>query len=148
MIELWTREAEVDQAEAERRAAELLLVASTEDRSLAGVSTSYLQRNEQLRAELWHTRVYVSEPHRQSGLAIELALAARDHLCERFATGEDPRGIGILFEVQSDVLKRFIPQAIWPHTKFVFIGEDARGDHIRVYYFPGALAPEPDEDFS
>jgi hypothetical protein len=87
--------------------------------------------------------VFVAAEHRRSGLAIAVAHAAREHLVERYRSGIDPRGIGILFEVESEILKRFLPQAIWPRTGFAFIGEDARGSHIRVYYFPGALAPEP-----
>lgn len=143
VIELWTSESALAPAEAERRVSELLVVAIDPNHRPAGVSTTYLDFSEQLRADLWHTRVFVATAHRQSGLAIELARRARDHLVERFATGADQRGIGVLFEVESEILKRFIPQAVWPHTQFVFIGENARGDHLRVYYFPGALAPGP-----
>jgi hypothetical protein len=28
-------------------------------------------------------------------------------------------------------------------TDFTFIGENDRGDHVRVHYFPGAEAPGP-----
>jgi hypothetical protein len=143
VIDLWIREGAVDPAEAKRRVSEVLVVARSPDGAPVGISTTFLSRSEQLRAELWHTRVFVAAAHRESGLAIELARAARDHLCARYASGSDRRGIGVLFEVESEILKRFIPQAVWPHTQFVFIGENARGDHIRVFYFPGALAPEP-----
>jgi hypothetical protein len=143
VIELWNREAALDPVEAECRLSEVLLIATEDDGSLAGVSTTYLKYNEQLQAELWHFRVFVAGAHRQSGLAIELARTARDHLCGRYTSGAEPRGIGILFEVESQILKHYIPQAVWPHTQFVFIGENARGDHVRVFYFPGALAPEP-----
>lgn len=144
VIELWTREGVLAPAEAERRVSEVLVVASDLDGHPVGVSTTYLKHNDQLRAELWHTRVFVAGAHRRAHLAVELARTARDHLCQRFSAGEDTRGIGVLFEVESEVLKRFIPQAIWPQTKFVFIGENARGDHVRVFYFPGVLAPEPE----
>jgi hypothetical protein len=144
VIDLWIREGAVDPTEARRRVSEVLVVARAPDGAPVGISTTFLSRSEQLRAELWHTRVFVAAAHRESGLAIELARTARDHLCERYASGSDRRGIGVLFEVESEILKRFIPQAVWPHTQFVFIGENARGDHVRVFYFPGALAPEPD----
>jgi hypothetical protein len=144
VIELWVREGALDRAEAERRAGEIVAAASDQQGEPVAVSTAYLQRNEQLRCELWHTRVFVAAAHRQSGLAIELAHTVRNHLTERFVTGADPRGVGVLFEIESPILKRFFPQGIWPRTQFVFIGENARGDHVRVFYFPGALAPEPD----
>jgi len=141
VTDLWAREGVLGPEEAKRRLAEVLLVATDPQDQLAGVSTAYLQRNEQLRAELWYARVFVAAAHRRSGLAIAIAHAARDHLVERYRSGTDRRGIGILFEVESEILKRFLPQAVWPRTQFAFIGENARGSHVRVYYFPGALAP-------
>jgi hypothetical protein len=29
-------------------------------------------------------------------------------------------------------------------TDFLFIGENSRGDHVRVHYFPGVAAPDPE----
>jgi hypothetical protein len=57
----------------------------------------------------------------------------------------DPRGIGIIYEVENEGLKRHFPLALWLPTEFTFIGENAKGDHVRVHYFPGALAPKPDQ---
>ena len=82
---------------------------------------------------------------KSTNVAIALAVSARDLLKERYVSGEDRRAIGIIYEVESEILKRHIPTARWRHTGAVFIGENARGDHVRVQYFPGALAPEPDQ---
>lgn len=144
IIDLWVREGALGPDEANRRVGEILLVATDVQHQPAGVATAYLRRNDQLRAELWYTRVFVGADHRRSGLAIALAHAAREHMAQRHRSGLDRRGIGILFEVESEILKRFLPQAIWPRTEFAFVGQDARGSHIRVYYFPGVLAPEPE----
>jgi hypothetical protein len=38
-------------------------------------------------------------------------------------------------------LKRHFDDALWLPTDFTFIGENQRGDYVRVHYFPGALAP-------
>jgi hypothetical protein len=67
----------------------------------------------------------------------------RDELVRRYADGEDRRGIGLIFEVESELLKRAYPVAYWPWTDVTFVGENARGDDVRVHYFPGALTPEP-----
>jgi hypothetical protein len=149
---MWVTEAKVEEPEAQRRVAELFAVATSRDGALAAVCTAYLQRNDQLRAEAWHLRTYVSTAHRMSHLAFMLALAGRDHLQGRFVGGEDRRGIGLLFEVQNEALKRqgtgevsrFMTRALWHMTDSFFIGENVRGDHVRVHYFPGAEAPEPD----
>ncbi len=31
--------------------------------------------------------------------------------------------------------------ALWLPADFTFIGENAKGDHVRVHYFPGAHVP-------
>ena len=78
-----------------------------------------------------------------SNVAVMLALIGRDDLQERFVTRQDERGSGLLYEVENEGLKRHFPDALWLPTDFTFIGENERGDHVRVRYFPGALAPEP-----
>jgi hypothetical protein len=141
VVAFWTQEGALAEPEARRRVAEILLVASDGAGRPVGVSTTVLRRIDQLRADLWFTRVFVGAAHRRSHLAIGLALAGRDRLARHFASGEDRRAIGIVFEVESEILKRFFPQAIWPRTQFAFIGETATGSHVRVFYFPGAQAP-------
>lgn len=143
IIELWTGEAGLSPAEAERRVAEVLFVACSLQGQLAGICTAYLARNDQLRTELWHSRTFVAAAHRKSNIAVSIALAGRDHLQDRFASGADRRGIGIIFEVENRGLQQAFPEARWMPTDFQFIGENSRGAHVRVHYFPGAPAPEP-----
>ena len=84
---LWEREGVVRGAETQRRLSELLVVATDAALHPAGVSTTYLAYQTQLRAELWHTRVFVAAAHRQSHLAVALALAARDELTRAVLAG-------------------------------------------------------------
>jgi hypothetical protein len=142
VAELWIAEAGLSRAEAERRVAEILLVATDRERRPIGVTTTYLERNHQLRADMWYLRAFVAAAHRRSQLGLELARISRDHLAQRFVEGSDRRGLGVIFEIENEMLKHSIPEAVWPRLRFVFIGETAHGSHVRVYYFPGALAPE------
>lgn len=144
IIELWTKEGGLPPSEAQRRLSEVLLVAGDRDGRLAGVATAYLAHSDQLRAELWYFRTMVASAHRNSNIAVTVALRGREYLDERYATGADGRGIGIIFEVENEGLRRAFPQAHWMPTDFLFIGESARGAHVRVHYFPGAPAPEPE----
>lgn len=146
VIELWLSEGVLPRVEAERRVDELLLVATDEAGRPVGVSTTYLQDCPQLRARMWYYRVFVAAAYRHSDVAIVLALMGRDHHSRRFYTGEDRRALGLIFEVENEGLKRVFPEAEWFPTDFTFIGENERGDHVRVHYFPGALAPEPPTD--
>jgi hypothetical protein len=144
VIDLWARESVVGPEEAQRRVHEVLLVAtSDEEGELVGVSSAYLQRNAQLRMDLWYYRAFVATAHRKSNVAVTLAMQGRDHLQQRFVSGEDTRGAGAVYEVENEGLKRYFNDALWLPTDFLFIGENERGDHVRVRYFPGALAPDP-----
>jgi hypothetical protein len=142
VLDLWARERAFPPEEGKRRIHEVLMVA-TDGRGPAGVSTVHLHRPESLRLDLWYFRVFVAAAHRKGNLAVMLARATRDHLQERFVTRQDTRGAGIAAEVQHEGLQSHLDDAVWPRTGLAFIGETNLGDHLRVRYFPGALAPEP-----
>jgi len=143
LIDLWSREGVVLPEVAERRVSEVLLVAVHRRDGLAGVSSAALKLNHQLGMNLWHYRAFVSSEHRRSHLAQLLAMRGRDHLAARFESGEDPRGGGLVYVIQNEVLKRLFNRALWEPTLVTFIGENERGDHVRVRYFDGAVAPLP-----
>jgi hypothetical protein len=141
LIDLWVSEGVLDAEEAQRRVGEVLLVAVDVAGEPAGVSSAYLQHNHQLGMDLWYYRAFAAARHQRSDIAVSLALIGRDHLSERFTSGEDVRAAGIVYEVENEGLKQYFNAALWLPTDFTFIGENERGDHVRVHYFPGALAP-------
>jgi hypothetical protein len=143
VLELWDRENAIAGTEANRRVHEVTLVALDRDGTLAGVSSAYLQRNQQLGMDLWYYRTYVAEEHRNSNIATQTLWANRDHLKRRFVDGEDRRAGGVIFELENEGLKSYFNRAIWMPAQFTFIGENERGDHVRVHWFPGASAPAP-----
>lgn len=141
VIALWSGTGALDPDEARRRVGEVEFVAVAEGAGVVGLSTIYLAHNPQLRMDLWYYRTYVHPDHRESDLAFLLIHTTLEHLERRFSSGEDTRAAGMMFELQNELLKRSRNEAVWPTTGFAFIGENARGDHCRVRYFPGALAP-------
>lgn len=143
VIDLWAREEAMADEEARRRIDEVVAISTRGDGELVAVATAYLQHNAQLRMHLWHSREFVAAEHRSSRVGWSLALVARDHLQQRFVGGHDTRAAGILFEVENALLKQHMDYGYWGATDFTFIGENERGDHVRVHYFPGALAPGP-----
>lgn len=143
VLALWAREGAVPEAEAQRRVHEVHLVAIDREDGLVGISSGYLQRNAQLRMDLLYYRAFVAKEHRMSSLAGALAVRGRELLDERFVTGEDTRAAGIIYEVENPGLKSYFNKALWLPTDFTYIGENERGDHVRVHYFPGARVPPP-----
>ncbi len=139
----WIREGAVPEEEARRRVDEVLVVAIADDGDIAGVTTAYLAFNEQLGADVWHLRVFVAKAHRGQAFGLGLVIVAREELGRRWASGKDRRAPGILMEITNPFLRRTGPNAWWTPHAFWFVGENARGDHLRVHWFPGAPAPAP-----
>jgi hypothetical protein len=143
VIALWERETALPAAEVARRVHEVLLVAIEEREGVVGVSSAFLARNPQLRMDLWNYRAFVAASHRNSNLAVRLAVEGRELLERRFVSGEDTRAPGIIYEVENEGLKKYFNRALWIPADVTFIGENERGDHVRIRYFPGALASAP-----
>jgi hypothetical protein len=142
VYDLWVNEAGLGEDEARRRLSEVALVGTGPAGVLCGVSTAYLQHNDQLGAELWHIRAFVSAPHRAGNLATNLFFGTQALTRERFLSGSHPDVPGAIIEVENPALQRTFPEAIWRPSGFAFVGESANGAHVRVYWFPGARAPE------
>lgn len=141
VLGLWTGEAALSEPEARRRLSEVLLVATDDEGSLAAVSTAFVARNDQLRTDMWHFRGYVADAHRMSDVGWRLLTTGMDVLAERFVSGRDVRAPGFLVEVEHPGLRKAFTDPAGPRTGLVFIGENARGHHVRVKWFPGARVP-------
>ena len=124
---------------------EEVLHVAVDDGLLVGVSTAYIDRNDQLRMDLWHFRGFVAPEHRRSAVALDLLQAAQRHLEDRWVSGADTRAAGMALIVQHEGLKRHQPHGDWRRGGVTFIGEDGHGSWVRVRYFPGALAPLPEQ---
>jgi hypothetical protein len=141
VIAFWEREGAVVGQEARRRVHEVQLVGLERDSGIAAVSTAYLQSSDQLGMALWHYRGFVGRAHRQRSIASYFAVQGIGHMEERFTSGEDTRAGGAIFEIENDFLKTFLNKGQWLPSDFTFIGENQRGDHVRVHYFAGAHIP-------
>ena len=142
VLALWTREGAVGEEEANRRVNEVTLVGIGPNGEPVAASSLYLQLNAQLRMELWHYRTFVAREHRHSGFAAQLIFANRDWIEDRFLRGDDRRAPGMLFELENEGLRQYFNKALWLPADFTFIGENERGAHVRVHWFPGArIAP-------
>jgi hypothetical protein len=143
VIALWEREAVLPGPMARQRVNQVHLVAIAGEREVAGVSTVYLEHSPELRMDLWYYRTFVGSAHRHTNVARHLISGNRDLLENRFTSGEDTRAQGMIFELEHEGMQRHLNTALWAHSRFVFIGQNQRGWHVRVYYFPGARVPLP-----
>ncbi|MCH7685629.1 MAG: hypothetical protein IH899_02935 [Planctomycetes bacterium] len=139
IIQLWRESGAMESREqAQKRVEQVIFLVRDEDDRIVAVSTVFRLSNRQLGNRFYYFRCFISEAHRRSHLATNLIIAARDLLNQRFVNGEDTSAIGMLVSVENEILKKNRNHAIWPHSKFVYIGQNERGDHMRVYYFDDA----------
>jgi hypothetical protein len=143
VLAMWEREGAMPTDVGRARIPEVLLVAVTEVGEIAGVCTTYLREVDQIRMDLWHTRIFIPKAHRATNLGLVLIERALRTHEERFASGEDSRGPGIAYVVENKGLRERFNQAFWLQPEATFIGENQVGHHVRVYYFPGATVPPP-----
>lgn len=122
----------------EQRLPQLCVLARSGDGQLLGVTTVFEQYNEQLKNRFFNMRMFVGSDARRERIGFGLIHKLIETLESRFVSGEYQECIGVLFELENDALKKARNEAIWPTTGFVYVGNNARGDHVRVRYFKGA----------
>lgn len=145
VVAVWRSHAGMPEAEARRRTSEIFAVATDTDGALVGVCTVYLQHRPELRAELWHYRVFIVPGLRMEAVGSGLGRFTFETLERRFVTGEDQRGRGIVMVMENPEIRAINPRARWraPGFDFMYVGENQLGHHVRLRWFPGALAPPP-----
>lgn len=143
VLALWAREGVVAEAAAQRRIDQVHLVAIAGEHEIAGVSSIYLERSEQLRMDMWNYRTFVPSGHRHGSVGARLLFRNIEVLESRFRSGEDTRAQGILFDLENEDVMKGLNTAVWPLTGYTFIGENPLGAHTRVRYFEGARVLPP-----
>ena len=143
VIALWEHEGVLPGPLARQRLQQVQLVAIAGESEVAGVSTAYLEHSPELHMDFWYYRTFVGSAHRHTNVARHLISTNRDLLESSFVSGEDTRAKGMIFELEHEGMRRHLNTALWAHSRFVFIGQNQRGWHVRVYYFPGARVPLP-----
>ncbi len=141
IVDFWVGNDALTPEQARARVGEVVHVAFDSEGAVAGVSTTFLKRNEQLRLDMWHQRGFVAEAHRHSAIGMQFAIRGIDHFEDAFTSGRDTRAPGIIQEIENDGIKRFFNRGHEPPTDMIFIGENQRGDHVRVHWFAGATVP-------
>ncbi len=141
ILELWAREGAVPEADAQRRVHQTLNLVIERDEGVIALSTAYVERSAQVGLDLWYFRTFVSRAHRNTHVATQLTMHNRDLLERRFTGGEDTRAVGVAFELQNEGMRKYINTAIWQPVDFIFVGDNERGEPVRVHYFPGAQVP-------
>jgi hypothetical protein len=105
---------------------------------MVAVSTASIRMMDFLRCKLAMFRVLVGREMRVNDVASRLAVFSRDLLETWSKENPDQAVMGLGAVIQSRVLVKNIPEAVYPDTKLAFIGYTQEGFQMRVYWFAHA----------
>jgi GNAT superfamily N-acetyltransferase len=136
---LWIEQGAItDEAAIKERLPQLCVLARDANDKLLAITTAYEHHSQRLGNDFYAMRMFVGEDARRMQIGFHLLHKLIQALEARFVTGQQTRCIGVLFELENQAVQKARPQAIWPTTGFVYVGNNAKGDHIRVRYFKDA----------
>ncbi len=118
------------------RAQQTVVVMRGKGGEIAAISTAILQTIPRLRQPMYYYRTFCAEKHRNNNTSIPIMLESQKALHEFNLGLEKPESIGILIEIENELISTHYSQAFWPPTQFSFIGYSQRGMVLRAHYFP------------
>jgi len=139
VIELWnTLGALPPNVNPQERVKQVVCVIESDNR-IIGVSTTKRVLIKQLNNNyFFNYRLLIHPEYRIPGLTEKLGKNTIERLENDFITGKTDC-IGMITLVENNEYKDHRKQAVWPDTGFIYIGNSAKGHHLRVRYFKGAI---------
>lgn len=122
----------------EERADQVVFVVRNHRREIVAVNTALKVFFKRFNNSFYFYRTMTGPGFREVGIAIELLMRTRDFFEELYHAEQTKSCIGILFNLENEFLAARFKEAIWPRTKFIFMGNNPQGQQVRVYYFEGA----------
>lgn len=137
----WLREqANVEGEAAARRVHQAVMRVVTADGELAAVSTAEVRTIPRLLQPMYYYRCFVGAAWRSHKVLRPLLCGSFDVL-EDWARAHAYPSLGVLLELENEGFGESLQRAHWrvsPKVGFTFIGRSAKGQDLRVCYFPGA----------
>lgn len=124
-------------ADAERRLAQVAMIASDASGQVAAVATALPLLPPRFGQPMYYFRAFVAPFWRTSKLVREITHQSCDAL-EAFARERDFPCIGVLLELENEGFYRALRKPVWWNPRFYYAGRSERGLEVRVYYFAGA----------
>lgn len=138
LLAFWKRDDAIpDEAQAQARLKQVVLLARDGDGEIAGVCTALPMTPPQLGQPMYFWRAFVIPKWRSTRLVGTLLSKSCD-LLAAYARAHDYPSIGVLLELENERFRNVGRKAQWVHPRFAYIGKSARGLDVRVHYFKGA----------
>lgn len=142
IVEFWLEErALLDKTVARSRVSEVILIAQDRNDKIVGVTTMQIKYSGILENEFCFWRQFVAKSMRQSRLASVMGVEAYEILEHEFLKG-NLRAKGLIVVVENPFMNDYLKAAILAAVPFVYFGNNANGQQMRVCYFKGAKVLE------
>jgi hypothetical protein len=147
---MWLAEGVLPPAEAQRRVAEVVLIARAPDGSLAAVNTAYLALIPGTQSRFWFYRTFIRPAHRGVWGVPRHMLRLAIEALQRHPHPEQP--LGVVAIIENERLMRKGASAVIERMGMHRVGRDAQGHDVWCVRFdgvvpvapPGLLAPPGD----
>lgn len=133
-----TNEIYLPQDEAIRRSKEIVFIARNVEGLIIGVSSVRRVFIQRMNNYFYYYRAMIDHLHRRKGIVVRLTCETRDYFEKLFTEEKDHSCIGLYTVYENEILNIGLREAIRPKTRFIFLGYNAQGKQMRVYYFKGA----------
>jgi len=124
-------------ADAQRRLAQVAMIARDGNGEIAAVSTALPMLPPRFGQPMYYFRAFIAPAWRTSKLVRDITNRSCEHL-EAFARERDFPCIGVLLELENDGFYRALRKPVWHNPRFYYAGRSERGLEVRVFYFTGA----------
>lgn len=130
--------------DAQRRLAQVAMIANAPDGEIAGVSTALPILPPRFGQPMYYFRAFVAPQWRTSKLVRDLTNRSCAAL-EAFAGERGFPCIGVLLELENEGFYRALRKPVWWNPRFYYAGVSERGLEVRVFYFAGARLKSAEE---
>jgi hypothetical protein len=139
VMDFWLSEGALgDPESAAKRADQVLCVGRDGDGAIWAVGTAYLGVLSTLGQPTYFCRAFIAARRRGQRAMMPFFRAMRDMLEAYNRSLPKPEAIGILLELQNEMLSKRYRLAYEPEADAYFIGYSPRGNQLRLVYFEGA----------
>lgn len=144
LLAFWQRERAIsDPAQAEARAEQVVCVGRDASGALCAVGTAVIRVLPRLRQPMYYYRQFFGSGHRGLRQTVPFVNAVKQALESYNAGLAQPEALGVLIELESELLAARYTRAHEPTGDFTFIGYSPRGFQLRVSYFRDAVLQAP-----
>jgi len=143
LLAFWQRNHAMAEGERSERAEQAVCIGRDESGEICCVGTAFVAVLPRLQQPMYYYRQFFAESQRGQKQTVPFFNRCRETLQAYNASLPAPEALGVLVELESDLLATYYTRAYIPQADSTFIGYSPRGLQLRVSYFEGAMLLPP-----